>query len=242
MTFPFWMYLFVAQKLPSLSSLFANSEDGDEWIMEKPYLFTKSSGGVINSVTTTGDLVFRATGLHNGLNFEQDDPNKRPAYMEGGGLSWIRTDKVDDGLDLAIQFNGSRWSFAMSYTPDGGNFILMSLTGNSSPWAGVGQSGSANLNLLHLSLTQNAIYFGNSLSAATTRDGQYDLAQAANTVLLDFTSSSNWASNRLGRYGNPSNFNDPGDVHSVVLINRALTTAERNLVHQKQSEQAGVAA
>ena len=82
----------------SLASLFANGEAGDEWLMEKDHLYTKSSSGAIEPVTTTGDLVFRATGLHNGINADQDDSNKRPVYQEGGGLSWIETDGVDDTL------------------------------------------------------------------------------------------------------------------------------------------------
>ena len=92
----------------SSASMFAGGEAGDAWISNREWCYTKTLGGVYENVTTSGDLVARSTGMANGINSDQDDVPKRPAYMEGGGLSWLAYDGVDDALQTpSIDFTGT---------------------------------------------------------------------------------------------------------------------------------------
>lgn len=86
----------------SPASLFANGEAGDAWVAEREWCYTKTLGGVYEKVTTSGDLCARWKGMVNGINADQDDVTKRPVYNEGGGLSWLETDGVDDALVTGI--------------------------------------------------------------------------------------------------------------------------------------------
>jgi hypothetical protein len=82
----------------SPASLFASGEEGDAWIPEREFCYTKSGGGLYERVTTTGDETARITGMANGINADQDVFASRPIYSEGGGLSWLAFDGVDDAL------------------------------------------------------------------------------------------------------------------------------------------------
>jgi len=92
----------------SPASMFADGAAGDEWRPEREWCYTRTVGGVYEPVTTTGDFVARHTGAVNGINDEQLSPSKRPSYNEGGGLSWLAYDGIDDGTaTAAIDFSGS---------------------------------------------------------------------------------------------------------------------------------------
>ena len=92
----------------SPASLFAGGSIGDAFIPEREFTYTKSGGGVYERVTTTGDEVARLTGMVNGINLDQDTFAKRPIYTEGGGLSWLAFDGVDDAMVTGnIDFTGT---------------------------------------------------------------------------------------------------------------------------------------
>jgi len=92
----------------SPAALFAGGEQGDAWIPEREFCYTLSAGGVFERVTTTGDAVARNTGMVNGINADQLTAAARPTYTEGGGLSWLAFDGVDDAMaTAAIDFTGT---------------------------------------------------------------------------------------------------------------------------------------
>jgi len=92
----------------SPASLFGPGIAGDEWRPEREWCYTRTVGGLFEPVTTTGDFVARHTGAVNGINDEQLSFSKRPSYNEGGGLSWLAYDGIDDGTATAgIDFSGT---------------------------------------------------------------------------------------------------------------------------------------
>jgi hypothetical protein len=82
----------------SLNSLFAAGEPGDAWMPEREFCYTKSGGGLYERVTTTGDETARITGMVNGINADEEVFEARPLYSEGGGLSWLAFDGVNDSM------------------------------------------------------------------------------------------------------------------------------------------------
>lgn len=208
----------------SPASLFASGEAG-AWYKPSPTTcFTDISGTVAASL---GDSVAYLEDLSgNGNHATQATASARPVLRQTvGGKYYLEFDGVDDGLDVALVLSGSRWTGGMAYAPNGRDFLLFSRPAAPNPWVGVGQNGSTSTALTPPGITQNALYFDNTPSTATNRDGQYNLAQSASTVLVDFNVAV-WTSVRIGMY-NAGSFTTPGDIYGLVLVERELTEGER---------------
>lgn len=204
------------------ASLFANGEEGALYLPGPNTCFTDTAGTTAAGV---GDPVARINDSSgNGNNATQATTAARPTLQQtAGGLWYLSRDPTDDGIDIPMQLNGSRWSAGMAYVPDEEAWILVSNTDDGPPWAGIG-GGTGDL--AGPGASQNAIYFDNTLSTETTRAGQYTLSQAANTVLVDFNVSADWDSVRIGKH--TATYNTPGDIYGFVLIDRELTAQERS--------------
>ena len=88
---------------PSLSilSLFANNQQG-VWFdpSDISTLFQDSNG--TTPVTASGQPVGKILDKSgNGNHATQGTASKRPTYTEGGGLSWLAFDGVDDNMEVA---------------------------------------------------------------------------------------------------------------------------------------------
>lgn len=82
----------------AIRAMFAGGALGDAWMPTREWCYTRSSGGVYEKVTTSGDLVARQIGMVNGVYSDQLTDTYRPKYIEGSGKSWLLYDGVDDHL------------------------------------------------------------------------------------------------------------------------------------------------
>lgn len=237
----------------NLAPLFANGEDGDEWVFHKDNLFTKTAVGVYEPVTTTGDLIARATGLHNTINLDQDDALKRPVYGEGGGLSWIEYDGSGQFLKSAD---------GVLNTPVNSWFIATDMSRPNSVVLALPQDSSVKLNpyfryLLFLRWDDDFVSRINGI------EEQYNVAIPTSTYIAGIgsdrgqlrlngtTVGSNVTTASL-TYPNSVPFivganvdgaaveSSSGKIHGIVALGRSITNAEIDLVEQKLAYQAGV--
>jgi len=191
-------------------SLFANGEAGDAWVADRDWCYTKSGGGVYERVTTSGDIMARWKGMANGINADQDDVAKRPAYMEGSGTAWGQYDGVNDGLSTPnIDFtNTDKISvFTSSTTSVTNDRSLIELGGNynskdglrvSMPSQGINSSASGVTGykiIVSGGISMNTPYIvaSNMTRGSTTPTGRLNRTQAMTVSRDDILS---------GNYGN----------------------------------------
>jgi len=207
------------------SDLFT-TEDGD-WFDPSDLSKMWQDLAKTTAVTSDGDPVMVIEGQLGVDDLVSITIALSPVYKTAGGKHWLQFDKTNDYLKFdTLDVQGS-WSFSLCHGGISGKFILLSEEGQPTDWVGIGDSGSSSTGLTN-NITQDDIYFDNVVSAATTRGGQYTLAAAANTALIEFTLAGAQLDMSVGVYnGGGDGFNDPANIYSIVIIEKTLTVAER---------------
>lgn len=207
------------------ASLFASGEEG-AWFEPGPTkCFTDTARTTAAGV---GDPMGGMTDLSgNGNHATQGTAAQRMTLRQtGGGLYYIEPDQSDDWFEIPQDMASSRWSLAIAYQPTGDNWIAIAES-QSTPWAGIAQSGSTSTDLTNPSGGDNAIYFDNVLSSAPNRGDLYTSSQSASRFLMDFTADATaWPAASVGAYA--GSFQTLGDIYALVLVNRELTAQERS--------------
>lgn len=223
----------------AIGSLFLNGEQG-AWYdpSDLSTLFQDAAG--TTPVTADGDpvgLMLDKSG--NGNHARQATATARPLYKTSGGLHWLAFDDVDDIITAEVLFLGV-FDYGMGYVPSGAtSFILYHrqplTTGG---WVGIGTAGSTATVLDDLAGDQNSIYFDNVLSGATTRGGQWGLAQTARSAISNYnlTSAVNNSVLSIGRY--PS-FSVVGPFHGGIIREGTATSAQRSAMSKWLAGKAG---
>ena len=191
-------------------------------------LFQDSAG--TTPVTASGQPVGKMLDKSgNGNHATQATSSKRPTYMSGSGLHWLAFDGADDVLDVPLIAQGV-WDYAMAYAPAARDFLVSHRTGSPGGWVGVGLDGSPSTDLDDNSGTQVSIRFNNVVSTATTRGGQYTLAQNASRVTVNYnlTGTNTGTGLAIGQYG--SGLTTPGSVYGYFLRQGTLTVAQHTFL------------
>ena len=202
-------------------------EDGDWW---KPSDLSRmwQNTGKTTAVAADGDPVAVIEGQKDVHDLVQATNAKRPLYKTSAGKHWLLFDRVDDALWWDSLDLAGTWNWVMGHGGISNDFIICSKKETNSPWIGVGQSGSSSTALEGANMIQNDIYFDNVVSSATTRGGQYTLAAAANTMLIDFTKGGGASPDfGIGSYNDGSSFAGPTKVYSLVMIEKQLSSGDR---------------
>ena len=212
----------------SPASLFAGGTDG-AWFdpSDLSTLFQDSAG--TTPVTASGQPVGKMLDKSgNGNHATQAISAKRPTYMSGSGLHWLAFDGADDVLDVPLIAQGV-WDYAMAYAPDARDFMVSHRTGSPGGWVGVGLDGSPSTDLDDNPGTQVSIRFNNVVSTATTRGGQYTLAQNASRVAVNYNLTDiSGTGLAIGQYA--AKATTPGSVYGYFLRQGTLTVAQHTFL------------
>ena len=233
------------------ASLFAGGSIGDAFIPEREFTYTKSGGGVYERVTTTGDEVARLTGMVNGNHATQATYAKRPIYTEGGGLSWLAFDGVDDAMEIqnaAFSFTGDQsvWVAAKHDTGTGANIYLMG--GNDKGYLFV--TGGTSRKMRFIPLT-NADYTISTSAIGTSPivfGGAWNRSSGDTSLRengVEYTASKTPADvtvpvvTLLGN-GNTAGTGWDGNIYGAVIVNNLTTTSETGEVEAYLAAKSGV--
>jgi len=234
------------------ASLFAGGSIGDAFIPEREFTYTKSGGGVYERVTTTGDEVARLTGMVNGINFDQDTVPKRPTYTEGGGLSWLAFDGVDDAMEIqnaAFSFTGDQsvWVAAKHDTGNGRYIYLMG--GNDDKgYLFVTSSSTGRMRFIPVTNSTTAISTSAIGTSPIVFGGAWDRSSGDTSLRengVDYTASKTPADvtvpvvTLLGD-GNPGGAGWDGNIYGAVIVNNLTTASETGEVEAYLAGRAGV--
>ena len=164
----------------------------------------------------------------NGNHATQATSSKRPTYMSGSGLHWLAFDGADDVLDVPLIAQGV-WDYAMAYAPAARDFLVSHRTGSPGGWVGIGLDGEPSTDLDDNSGTQVSIRFNNVVSTATTRGGQYTLAQNASRVAINYNLTDIASTGlAIGQYD--GRITTPGSVYGYFLRQGTLTVAQHTFL------------
>ena len=167
----------------------------------------------------------------------------RPTYQTSAGLHWLAFDGVDDAMVSPVDRFGV-FDYAMSFDPDGGDFILFHARPSTfGGWVGIGQStvGSSKTDLDGVEGTQLSLYVDGVLSTATTRGGQHTLIQSGNVAVANYNTTGalaeGWGAT-IGFYA--SGLNVPGPYYGSVVREGTMTTDQRNNLTTYLGSKSGV--
>ena len=217
----------VPSATPYPVTLFSGGESGAYFEAHPSYCFTDVG---MTTKASVGDLVAAQTDLSgNGNHRTQATSGFRPILrQDGNGKYYLETDATDDYLEFDLTLTGLTVDCAMAFNPLARDFIMFT-TNATNPWGGIGQSGSASTGLVPANATQNALYFDNALSAATTRGGQYTLAQSASRALVNVDLNAVFTKVIYGKYTGGA-FYSIGDNYASFYREGTLDSDERALL------------
>jgi len=210
----------------SPASLFAPADDGWYW---QPSLATTFTDTARTTSTTLGNAIGGVTDSSGKANHGlQATADARMVLRQAANDSYYyESDTTNDALQTGMNLASKRVTFAMAFKPLARTFVLLMNGPSSSPYAMLGDSGAGSTALTTAGVTLNSAYFDNVLFAGTTRGALYTAAQSAKSVIFDITTNSTaWETPSIGKLS-PFGIYTPGDVFSVLAIDREITETER---------------
>jgi hypothetical protein len=210
-------------------TLFDGGEDGAFYIIHPDYCFQDAAGSTSAGV---GDPVARVTDQSgNGNHLTTSISGGRPVLRQNGSLYYLEFDTTDDALRASgLDLEGLTFDVALGYDPQPRDFMLFNIVESGQVWGGIGQEGSSSTTLEGSRFDQNALYWDNVLSTATTRGGQWTDGQAATRGLVNATAANVGEgpyTYQVGDYNNTGSFTTPGDLYSLFVRVGTLTSEER---------------
>ena len=210
----------------SPASMFGPADDGWYW---EPSLATTFTDAARTTPTTLGNAIGGVTDSSGKANHgSQATAAARMVLRQAAnGSYYYESDTTDDALQTGMNIASKRMTIAMAFRPLERNFILLSNAVAATPYAIIGQSGGSTTSLVKPGTTLNSVYFDNVLFTGTTRGQIYASAQAAKSVIVDFTQDATaWAAPAIGKYFG-GNLYAPGDTFATLAIDREITATER---------------
>lgn len=210
-------------------------------------LFQDAAGST--PVTADGDPVGRVEDKSgNGTHATQSVAADRPLYKTAAGLHWLENDGAGDGLalpglDLAPASGTSTWTYAVGLETGDTAFVMLNPVSNF--FAMIGQSGNLNTDLVSTAsgfMALTNMYVDGALASPSTWDDVYDLLVGTHTGWQEFTVSSAATFNNVNlfRFAAAGTYHFSGKVFATILIERALTAAERAKVQAYIAGKAGI--
>jgi len=235
----------------SLSALFAGSIAG-AWYdpSDIDTLFQDSAG--TTPVTTAGQpvgLMLDKSG--NGNHATQAASSKRPTYTEGGGLSWLAFDGVDDAMEIqnaAFSFTGDQsvWVAAKHDTGTGGYIYLMG--GNDKGYLFVTEKSTNRMRFIPITNGTGAVSTSVIGTSPIVFGGAWDRSSGDISLRengVEYTASKTPADvtvpvvTLLGG-GNPNGASWDGNIYGAVIVNNLTTASETGEVEAYLAAKSGV--
>jgi len=233
------------------ASLFAGGTEG-AWYdpSDLSTLFQDSAG--TTPVTASGQpvgLMLDKSGNDN--HATQAISAKRPTYTEGGGLSWLAFDKVDDAMEIqnaAFSFTGDQsvWVAAKHNTGNGKYIYLMG--GDDKGYLFVTEESTGRMRFIPLTIGDDAISTSVIGTSPIVFGGAWDRYSGDISLRengVEYTASKTPADvpvpvvTLLGG-GNQSGTNWDGNIYGAVIVNNLTTASETGEVEAYLAAKSGV--
>lgn len=216
----------------SPESLFANGEAGAWYDPSDLSTLWQDAAGTI-PVTADGDPVGRVGDKSgNGHHLTQSTTAAKPAYRTDGMLHWLAFDGVDDFLSVvnAIKTTVSDWSFfigARITAASDGPFFFDSQTGRLA-FGSPGDAGESTGYFDGSWKTTSATFGVDHVNSYLLSGGGVVRVDGSQALSDTYTQKAISGTTRVGgEYNAPRHF-ITGRIYGIVLVDRAVTVAERD--------------
>ena len=235
----------------SPASLFAGGTEG-AWYdpSDISTLFQDSAG--TTPVTASGQPVGKMLDKSgNGNHATQATSSKRPTYTEGGGLSWLAFDGVDDAMEIqnaAFSFTGDQsvWVAAKHDTGTGSYIYLMG--GDDKGYLFVTKGSTRKMSFVPINSAARTISTSVIGTSPIVFGGAWDRSSGDMSLRengVEYTASKTPADvtvpvvTLLGG-GNPNGASWDGNIYGAVIVNNLTTASKTGEVEAYLAGKAGV--
>jgi len=235
----------------SPASLFAGGTEG-AWYdpSDISTLFQDSAG--TTPVTASGQPVGKMLDKSgNGNHATQATSSKRPTYTEGGGLSWLAFDGVDDAMEIqnaAFSFTGDQsvWVAAKHDTGTGTSIYLMG--GDDKGYLFLTDRSTRKMSFIPINSTARTTSTSVIGTSPIVFGGAWDRSSGDMSLRengVEYTASKTPADvtvpvvTLLGG-GNPNGTSWDGNIYGAVIVNNLTTASETGEVEAYLAGKAGV--